>query len=98
MIHFLANNVDFCKVSYHIGSMEQEPLRQEDKATTLLRERGMMRLSEFHENGITSATIARMQGRALLNQLARGLYQLPDAPLDGNHALAVATKLIPKGI
>jgi predicted transcriptional regulator of viral defense system len=78
--------------------MEKGPLRQEDKATSLLRERGMMRLSEFHEHGITSATIARMQERALLNQLARGLYQLPDAPLDGNHALAVAAKLIPKGI
>lgn len=57
-----------------------------------------MRLSEFHEHGITSATISRMEERGLLNQLARGLYQLPNAPLDGNHSLAVAAKLIPFGV
>jgi predicted transcriptional regulator of viral defense system len=58
----------------------------------------MMRLSEFLKEGITSATISRMEGKGLLNQLGRGLYQLPDAPLDGNHSLAVAAKLIPNGI
>ncbi|MBR0735139.1 type IV toxin-antitoxin system AbiEi family antitoxin domain-containing protein [Bradyrhizobium japonicum] len=78
--------------------MEKEPSRQEDRATSLLQKRGMMRLSEFHEYGITSATISRMEERGLLNQLARGLYQLPDAPLDGNHSLAVAAKLIPNGV
>jgi predicted transcriptional regulator of viral defense system len=98
MIHFLENVLDFYEVLYHINYMQQEPVRQEDKATSLLQQRGMMRLSEFHEHGITSATIARMQERGLLHQLARGLYQLPDAALDGNHALAVAAKLIPKGI
>jgi predicted transcriptional regulator of viral defense system len=30
--------------------------------------------------------------------LARGLYQLPNAPLDANHSLAEAAKLVPKGI
>ncbi len=58
----------------------------------------MMRLSEFLEEGITSATISRMEERGLLTQLARGLYQLPDASLDGNHSLAVAAKLIPNGV
>jgi predicted transcriptional regulator of viral defense system len=57
-----------------------------------------MRLSEFHQHDITSATIARMEEKGLLNQLARGLYQLPDALLDGNHSLAVAAKLIPNGV
>jgi predicted transcriptional regulator of viral defense system len=78
--------------------MEKEPLRQEDHATSLLRKRGMMRLSEFHDHGITSATISRMEKGGLLNQLSRGLYQLPDAPLDGNHSLAVAAKLVPNGV
>jgi predicted transcriptional regulator of viral defense system len=78
--------------------MEKEPLRQEDKATSLLRKRGMMRLSEFHDHGITSATVSRMEQRGLLNQLARGLYQLPDAPLDTHHSLAVAAKLVPNGV
>lgn len=78
--------------------MERELPRQEDRATSLLRERGMMRLSEFLKEGITAATIARMEERGALNQLSRGLYQLPDAYLDGNHSLAVAAKLIPNGV
>ena len=78
--------------------MVKEPVRQEDIATSLLKKRGMMRLSEFHDHGITSATISRMEERGLLTQLGRGLYQLPDAPLDGNHSLAVAAKLVPNGV
>jgi predicted transcriptional regulator of viral defense system len=78
--------------------MEREPLRQEDRATSLLRERGMMRLSEFLNEGITAATISRMEERGTINQLSRGLYQLPDAPLDAYHSLAVAAKLIPNGV
>jgi predicted transcriptional regulator of viral defense system len=31
-------------------------------------------------------------------RLARGLYQLPDAPLDANHSLAEAAKRVPKGV
>jgi predicted transcriptional regulator of viral defense system len=78
--------------------METGSTRQEDRATTLLRERGMARLSEFIKEGITAATISRMEQKGLLNQLSRGLYQLPDAPLDANHSLAVAAKLVPNGV
>ena len=77
--------------------MKTEP-PQEDRATALLEERGMARLSEFLKEGITAATISRMEQKGLLNQLSRGLYQLPDAPLDGNHSLAVAAKLVPNGV
>jgi predicted transcriptional regulator of viral defense system len=80
------------------SSMETEHVRQEDRATTLLNERGMARLSEFIKEGITATTISRMEQKGLLNQLSRGLYQLPDAPLDGNHSLAVAAKLVPNGV
>ncbi|MCG2633084.1 type IV toxin-antitoxin system AbiEi family antitoxin domain-containing protein [Bradyrhizobium sp. WYCCWR 13023] len=78
--------------------MKKEPQRQEDRAISLLQKRGMMRLSEFLEEGITAATISRMEQRAAVNQLSRGLYQLPDALLDANHSLAVAAKLIPNGV
>ena len=64
----------------------------------MLKQRGMARLSEFIEEGITAATIARMKKSGLITQLGRGLYQLPDAPLDANHSLAEAAKLVPKGI
>src|SRR5258707_4721165 len=98
MIHIIATYLDFRKLLYHIGSMETEQPRQEDRAITLLEERGMARLSEFIKEGITAATVSRMEQKGLLNQLSRGLYQLPDAPLDGNHSLAVAAKLVPKGV
>src|ERR1700694_2092310 len=73
-------------------------IRQEDRAASLLRERGMARLSEFIEQGITATTIARMERKGLITQLGRGLYQLPDAPLDANHSLAEAAKLVPNGV
>jgi predicted transcriptional regulator of viral defense system len=71
---------------------------QQDRALSLLRQRGMVRLSEFVKEGITAATVARMREKGLVNQLARGLYQLPNAPADTNHSLAEAAKLVPKGI
>lgn len=78
--------------------METKPARQEDRAIALLADRGMARLSEFIKEGITAAAISRMEQRGLVNQLSRGLYQLPDAPLDATHSLAVAAKLVPNGV
>ena len=74
------------------------PDTQRDQAVELLRSQGMMRLSEFKVNGITAATIGRMVRGGDIIRLARGLYQLPDAPLDANHSLAEATKRVPKGV
>ena len=39
-----------------------------------------------------------MEQKGLLNQLRHEDYQLPDAPLDANHSLAVAAKLVPNGV
>ena len=58
----------------------------------------MMRLSEFNDLGITAATVHRMVRAGDLNRLARGIYQLSDAPLDANHSLAEAAKRIPRGV
>ncbi|MCY4138619.1 MAG: hypothetical protein OXF56_10180 [Rhodobacteraceae bacterium] len=71
---------------------------QRDQAIELLRSQGMMRLSEFKVNGITAATIGRMVRGGDVIRLARGLYQLSDAPLDANHSLAEAAKRVPKGV
>lgn len=71
---------------------------QQERAATLLKMRGMARLSEFIAEGITAATVSRMEEKGLVLQLGRGLYQLADAPLDANHSLAEAAKLVPKGV
>src|SRR5260370_8911264 len=71
--------------------------RQQDRAIALLEARGMERLSEFIADGTTAATVSRMERTGLVRQISRGLYQLPDAPLDPHHALAAAPKLVPRG-
>jgi predicted transcriptional regulator of viral defense system len=78
--------------------MEKMAQRQQDKAVLLLSERGMARLSEFVKAGITATTVSRMTRKGEIVQLGRGLYQLPDAPLDANHSLAEAAKLVPNGV
>ena len=72
--------------------------RQRDRARKLLDRHGIARLSELRAAGITAATISRMKRDGDVIQLGRGLYQLPDAPLDTNHSLAEAAKRVPKGI
>jgi predicted transcriptional regulator of viral defense system len=78
--------------------MSNPPSRQQDQVVLLLRERGMVRLSELTKSGVTAATVSRMKEKGLILQLGRGLYQLPDASLSVNHSLAEAAKLVPKGI
>ena len=78
--------------------MAGTPERQQDRAIALLEERGMARLSELIADGITATTVSRMEKKGLITQLSRGLYQLSDAPLEANHTLAEAAKLITKGI
>ena len=71
---------------------------QRDRAIGLLQAQGMVRLSEFKNAGITAATLCRMVEAGEVVRLSRGLYQLPDAPLDANHSLAEAAKRVPKGV
>jgi predicted transcriptional regulator of viral defense system len=83
---------------YHIPGMTFAPERQQDRAISLLKQRGIVRLSELTDAGITAATVSRMKEKGLLLRLARGLYQLPGVSLDVNHSLAEAAKLVPKGV
>ncbi|MBN6149211.1 type IV toxin-antitoxin system AbiEi family antitoxin domain-containing protein [Xanthomonas sp. AmX2] len=71
---------------------------QREQALALLGSRGMMRLREFGDAGITAATVSRLERDGAIVRLARGLYQLADASLDQQHSLAEVAKLIPKGI
>lgn len=71
---------------------------QRDLAYELLQDRGIVRLSEFKVAGVTAATVSRMLESGEVIRLGRGLYQLPDAPLDPNHSLAEAAKRVPKGV
>jgi len=78
--------------------MMTEGQTQQERVLSLLRRDGMARLSELAKEGITATTVARMREKGLILQLSRGLYQLPDAGGDANHALAEGAKLVPKGV
>ncbi len=73
-------------------------MSQRQIARTLLTERGISRLAELREAGVTAATMSRMERDGEVLRLARGLYQLSDAPLDVHHSLAETAKRIPKGV
>jgi hypothetical protein len=98
VIRNLVLNLDIQEVSYHILPMTSNAERQQDRAIALLSLNGMARLSELTDAGITAATVSRMERKGGVVRLARGLYQLPDVPLDANHSLAEAAKLVPKGV
>jgi predicted transcriptional regulator of viral defense system len=74
------------------------PKTQRTQAIELLRRRGITRLADFNAAGITAATVSRLAIEGRVVRLARGLYQLSDAPLDTHHSLAEAAKLVPKGV
>ena len=71
---------------------------QRTQALALLERRGMARLSDMIRAGITSTTVARLERDGAIVRLSRGLYQLPDAPIDVNHSLAEAAQLVPRGV
>ena len=73
-------------------------VNQRRLARTVLIERGIARLAELRNAGVTAATMSRMERDGEVLRLARGLYQLPDAELDANHGLAETAKRVPKAV
>lgn len=78
--------------------MPSRPVRQQDRAISLLQQRGIVRLSELIRAGITATTVSRMVEKGIVLRLGRGLYQLAEASLEVNHSLAEAAKCVPKGV
>ena len=71
---------------------------QGSRALDLLKSRGMLRLRDFIAEGIEPETLARLVRDAKVVRPARGLYQLPDTPIDAAFMCAEAAILVPKGI
>jgi predicted transcriptional regulator of viral defense system len=69
-----------------------------DRIVAFLADRGMARLTEIKATGATAAAVARLEREGAIVRLGRGLYQLPDAPTDAHHALAEASKLVPRAV
>ncbi len=75
-----------------------EVASQRHIAQSVLKARGIARLTELRAAGVTAATMSRMAKDGEVLRLARGLYQLSDAPLDAHHSLAETAKRVPKGV
>ncbi len=75
-----------------------ELVSQQQKARAVLAGHGIARLADLRLAGVTAATISRMERRGEVVRLARGLYQLPDVPLDAGHSLAEAARRLPRGV
>lgn len=71
---------------------------QATRVREMLRVGGLMRANEFRARGITPATLSRMSAHGDVRRLGRGLYQLADAPVEDQHAVAEAAKRVPRGI
>lgn len=71
---------------------------QRERALAVLKQRGIVRLSEFLAADVTAATVSRMHAKDEIVQLGRGLYQLPGGPAGAHNDLAQATKRVPKGV
>lgn len=56
------------------------PSSQRQIAHTVLTARGISRLAELREAGVTAATMSRMEREGEVLRLARGLYQLSERP------------------
>lgn len=78
--------------------LERPASTQRGLAVAYLSRRGMARLSELKASGVTAATLSRLERDGTVVRLARGLYQLPDADLHAQHALAEVAKLAPRGV
>jgi predicted transcriptional regulator of viral defense system len=71
---------------------------QQARALALMKTKGMARLNELVNEGISASTVSRMEREGTITRLARGLYQLPGASIDEHHTLAEVAKLVPRGV
>ena len=73
-------------------------LSQRFRLIALLERRGMARLSEIRAEGISAATVCRLEREGVVSRLGRGLYRRSDAEFDIHHTLAEAAKRAPRGV
>ncbi|WP_040308395.1 type IV toxin-antitoxin system AbiEi family antitoxin domain-containing protein [Asticcacaulis biprosthecium] len=71
---------------------------QHDRLRSALDSQPIMRAFELRHLGIDATTISRAVERGDLVRVARGLYQKSDGQVDGEQALAEASRLVPKGV
>jgi predicted transcriptional regulator of viral defense system len=87
-----------CRRIHNISAINTSISTQRTQALSLLKRRGLTRMADFVQAGITATTISRMKQAGEVTRLARGLYQPPKATLDVQQSLAEVSRLVPKGV
>jgi predicted transcriptional regulator of viral defense system len=69
-----------------------------EKVLTRGREQGIVRTRDVVAMGIPRVTLTRLEQAGRLDRIGRGLYSVPDTEVSEHHALAAASRRVPKGI
>jgi len=68
------------------------------RATDLLRKRGLVRTSELEAKGISRSQLRRLDERGVVRRVGRGIYALPNTAITEHQSLAEAAKVVPGGV
>lgn len=72
--------------------------RKSQRATSLLRRKGLVRSRDIEREGIHRSELKRLLDRGIVERIARGIYALPGLVLTEHHSLAEASRLVPGGV
>jgi predicted transcriptional regulator of viral defense system len=64
----------------------------------LIQEKGIIRPQDVEAIGIARVYLHRLYQQGVVERAGRGLYRLPDAPVDSHHSFAEVIKRCPKGV
>lgn len=71
---------------------------QKDRVLELARKAGVLRPRDLDRYNIPRAYLTRLCDTGELQRIGRGLYTLPNSNITEHHALAEASKRVPKGV
>ena len=74
------------------------PKTAAERILKLAAQQPLVRPRDVADLGITRETLLRLYRQGLLTRPARGVYSLAEASVTEHHSLAVAAKLVPRGI
>jgi len=69
-----------------------------ERILKLAARQSLIRPRDVEALGIARAYLARLEQRGVLERRARGVYALADRPVSGHYSLALAAKLVPRGV
>ena len=73
-------------------------MNQRDRAIDLLRQRCVLRLTDFADAGVQASALSRLVADGTLVRRARGIYELANVAISAEHSLAEIAVRVPQSI